>query len=317
MNWTLLVMGRFSRKRLMTDLWLLPLVAYAGLALYAWLMADRYIFLPQPPSYGPSDDWVRVTASDGATLCAVHLPNPAARFTLLYSHGNAEDLGDVLPLLRELHDLGFGVFAYDYRGYGLSSGKPSTRGACLDVIAAYRCLTETLGVPPERVVPYGRSVGGGPSVHLAATERVGGLILQSTFTSAFVVMTRVTILPFDRFRNLALMRQVRCPVLVMHGRRDGVIPFSHGVRLYARAPEPKRCLWLDDVGHNSFPGGREAEFRAALREFEAVLAAYHGLTGDDRVPGAVSPPSEPSGGPPPAGPGAPRPGPRQENAPQP
>jgi fermentation-respiration switch protein FrsA (DUF1100 family) len=277
MNWRRLALGRFTRKRLMTDLWLLPLVTYAVLVVYAWLLADRHIFLPQPSSYGPADDLIRLATPDGATLCAAYLPNPAARFTLLYNHGNAEDLGDVLPELRELRDLGFAVFAYDYRGYGLSSGSPSTKGACVDATAAYRYLTGTLGVPPERVVPYGRSVGGGPAVHLAASERVGGLILQSAFTSAFVVMTRVPLLPFDRFRNLALMARVRCPVLVMHGRRDGVIPFSHGPRLYARAPEPKRYLWLDDVGHNSFPAGHEAEYRAALVEFESLLATTHGL----------------------------------------
>jgi fermentation-respiration switch protein FrsA (DUF1100 family) len=63
----------------------------------------------------------------------------------------------------------------------------------------------------------------------------------------------------------------------MHGRRDGVVPFSHGLKLYARAPEPKRCLWLSDVGHNSFPGRHEAEYRAALLEFAALLAATHGV----------------------------------------
>lgn len=273
MNWHAVILGKASWKRLMTDLWLLPVVVYLALAAYAWLLADRHIFLPQPCSYLPSDDHLTLTTPDGERLCAVHLPNPAARYTVLYSHGNAEDLGDILPDMAALRDLGFAVFAYDYRGYGLSTGTPTTRGACIDVETAYSYLTETLGVAPERVVAYGRSVGGGPAVHLAARAPLGGLILQSAFTSAFVVMTRVPILPFDRFRNLSLMGQVRCPVLVMHGRRDGVIPFSHGQRLHARAPEPKRALWLADVGHNSFPGNHEAEYAAALREFAELLAA--------------------------------------------
>lgn len=277
MNWTRVVVGRFTWKRCLMDLWLLPLVVYASLALYAWLLADRHIFLPQPSSYGPSDDRVHLTTPDGVTLCAAYLPNPAARFTLLYSHGNAEDIGDAMPDLERLRDLGYAVFVYDYRGYGLSSGTPSTRGVCIDVETAYRYLRETLGLAPERIVLYGRSVGGGPSVHLAARQPVGGLILESTFTSTFVVMTKVPILPFDRFRNLALMDRVRCPVLVMHGRRDGVVPFAHGERLYARAGEPKRCLWLADVGHNSFPGHHEAAYAAALKDFADLLAATHGL----------------------------------------
>jgi len=289
MNWKRVVVGRFTWKRLMLDLWLLPLVVYVSLAVYAWLLADRLIFLPRPSSYGPTDDMLRLTTPDGATLYAVYLPNPAARFTLLYSHGNAEDLGDAMPDLERLRDLGYAVFSYDYRGYGFSSGRPSTKGVCSDAETAYRYLREALELSPERIVPYGRSVGGGPAVHLAATQPVGGLIVQSTFTSAFVVMTRVPILPFDRFRNLALIARVRCPVLVMHGGRDGVVSFSHGMKLYARAPEPKRCLWLPDAGHDSFPGDHEAEYAATLKEFEALLAATHGLAEGRAAGGPLSP----------------------------
>lgn len=256
----------------MADVLLLPAVMYLALAVYAWLCADRSIFLPQPCSYTPSHDHIPLATSDGETVCAAYLPNPGARFTILYSHGNAEDLGEIMPEMEDLRRLGFAVFAYDYRGYGLSTGRPSVRGACIDVTTAYRYLTETLGVPAERIVPYGRSVGSGPAVYLASSQPVGGLILQSAFTSAFTVVTRVPILPFDRFRNLAGLGRVRCPVLVMHGRRDGVIPFAHGVRLYERAPEPKRSLWLDDVGHNCFPGRHAERYVAALREFEELLA---------------------------------------------
>lgn len=272
MDWKRLVVGRFSWKRVMADVLLLPVLTYVGLMVYAWLCADRSIFLPQPCSYAPSDDHIALATPDGETLCAAYLPNPAARFTILYSHGNAEDLGDVMPAMEALRQQGFAVFAYDYRGYGLSTGHPSVRGACSDVVTAYRYLTATLGIPAGSIVPYGRSVGGGPAVHLAATHPVGGLILQSAFTSAFVVVTRVPVFPFDRFRNLASLSRVHCPVLVMHGRRDGVIPFAHGVRLYNRAPEPKRALWIDDVGHNSFPGHHADRYYAALREFEGLLA---------------------------------------------
>jgi fermentation-respiration switch protein FrsA (DUF1100 family) len=271
MNWQRTLSGRFSWSRVVTDIILIPAVLYVGLGLFAWFCADRQIFLPQPCSYGPSGRFITLETPDGERLCAVHLPNPQARYTLLYSHGNAEDLGDVLPELEGLRQAGFAVFAYDYRGYGLSTGTPAVKGACIDVLTAYRYLTTALGVPARQIVLYGRSVGGGPTVQLAASQPVGGVILQSTFTSSFVVVTRVPILPFDRFNNLALIDRIGCPLLVMHGRRDGVVPFSHGLKLYARAATPKRSLWLDDVGHNSFPGIHEQQYWTALSEFRELL----------------------------------------------
>lgn len=263
----------FPGGRVMADALIACGLLYAGLALFAWLCADRQIFLPQPCSYVAADAPIVLDTPDGVRLRAVHLPNPQARFTLLYSHGNAEDIGYIIPELEFLRQAGFAVFAYDYRGYGLSTGTPSVKGACVDILTAYRYLRDNLGVPARQIVLYGRSVGGGPSVHLAASQPVGGVILQSTFTSAFVVVTKVPLLPFDRFRNLALIDRIGCPLLVMHGRRDGVVPFSHSLRLYARAAAPKRSLWLDDVGHNSFPGMHEERFRAALVEFRQLLEA--------------------------------------------
>lgn len=255
----------------MTDLLVLPLMVYVGFALYAWFFADRQIFLPQPSSYRDDGRYLEVRTPDGETLRARHLPNPEASHTVLFSHGNAEDLGQLEETLEEIRDLGYAVFAYDYRGYGLSTGRPTVKGACLDIEAAYAYLTGPLGVRPEQVVPFGRSVGGGPSIHLATRAPVGGLILQSTFTSAFVVVTRVPLLPFDRFRNLAGMRRVGCPVLVMHGKADRIIPFAHGLRLHGCAPEPRQHLWLEGVGHNDFPGPHAELYRKAVREFRRLL----------------------------------------------
>lgn len=105
---------------------------------------------------------------DGVTLSAVHLPNPQAVYTVLFSHGNAEDIRDVAPLLNEIHESGFAVFAYDYRGYGSGDGVPTEENAYKDIDAAYAYVTGTLGVAPARIIAYGRSVGGGPAVDLAS-----------------------------------------------------------------------------------------------------------------------------------------------------
>jgi fermentation-respiration switch protein FrsA (DUF1100 family) len=246
-------------------------VIYAAICLLAYLVSDRMIFLPPLATYRDGAETLSLTTADGVRISAVHLVNQHAVFTILYSHGNAEDLGLVAPFLARLREWGFAVFAYDYRGYGTSQGTPSERGAYLDVEAAYAHLTQTLGVPPGRIIAYGRSVGSGPAVDLAARRPVAGLVVESAFVTAFRVMTHVPLLPFDKFRNVDKIERVSCPVLVMHGVQDDIVPISHGRRLFEAAREPKRFLWVEGAGHNDFTlvaGDRQGQ---ALREFAGLL----------------------------------------------
>src|SRR5205823_9422955 len=99
------------------------------------------IFLPPPASYGDDGRGVSLTTADGVRITAIHLANEHAEYTILYNHGNAEDLGLIAPTLARLRDWGFAVFAYDYRGYGTSQGTASERGAYKDIDAAYDHLT--------------------------------------------------------------------------------------------------------------------------------------------------------------------------------
>jgi hypothetical protein len=244
---------------------------YAVLCLLTYLLADRMIFLPPPSTYEDSARMLKFVSTGGIEISAVHLPNPTADYTILYSHGNAEDLGLIAPFLARLHEWGFAVFAYDYRGYGLSQGRPSERSAYQDAAAAYAYLTGTLGVSPSRIIAYGRSVGSGPSVDLATREPLAGLVVESGFLTAFRVLTRMPLLPFDKFRNIDKIRRVSCPVLVLHGIADEIVPLSHGRALYQAAAEPKRALWVEGAGHNDLTlvaGERQA---AALREFAALI----------------------------------------------
>jgi fermentation-respiration switch protein FrsA (DUF1100 family) len=246
-------------------------------AAWAWLASDRMIFLPPPPSYADGPGLLRLATADGERIAAVYLPNAGARYTLLVSHGNAEDLGGLMPFLPVLRDLGFAVLAYDYRGYGLSEGRPSERASYADIDAAYEYLTSRLGIPGERIIAYGRSVGSGPAMDLAARRALAGLVLESPFLTAFRVLTRVPLLPFDKFRNVDKIRQVRCPVLVMHGRADEVVPFWHGRKLFEAANEPKRLLAVEGAGHNDFVRAAGARYGQALREFEALVRRTQGL----------------------------------------
>ena len=247
---------------------------YAVVGAWAWLISDRMIFLPPAPTYRDTADILKVPTSGGERIAAVYLPNPAATYTVLLSHGNAEDLGSVLPSLPPLRDLGFGVFAYDYRGYGLSQGRASEQHVYADIDAAYDYLTRELRVPAARIILYGRSLGAGAAVDLAARQSVGGLILESPFLTAFRVMTRIPLFPFDRFRNVDKIGRVRCPVLVMHGEADEIVPLWHGQQLFERVPGPKMFLAVPGAHHNDFLWVAGARYVTALRDFEALLREH-------------------------------------------
>ncbi len=274
-------------RRILRFILLLLVVGYVGLMALA-LLSERIIFQPQPSSYrfaqlsltGIRDVRAVMLGSGDAQIAAVYLPNPAAQYTLLFSHGNAEDVGDDLPMLDEFRKAGFAVFAYDYRGYGASTGTSSEKSLYEDVDVAYRYVTGSLNVPPDRVISFGRSLGCAAAIHLASTRRVGGLIVEAPFLSAFRVLTRVRLLPWDKFDNAAKIRRVHCPVLVIHGRNDEVVPWWHGERIYSLANEPKRFLWVDGAGHNDVLLLASQRYFTALKEYAGVLAdASAGRTG--------------------------------------
>ncbi|EYF04800.1 alpha/beta hydrolase [Chondromyces apiculatus] len=245
---------------------------YGTLLLFAVFGAERMLFLPHEAGYAAGPEVVMLDAGGGVKIASRYAVAPGARYAVLYSHGNAEDLGDVGPLVEYLQGLGVSVLAYDYAGYGLSEGSPSEAQAYADIEAAYAHLTGALGVPPERVIAYGRSLGGGPSVELARRKRLGGLVLESTFTSVYRVATGVPLFPRDRMVSIDKIGQVGCPVLVIHGRRDRVVPFKHGEALFASAPEPKRALWVDEAGHNDVMFVDERRYDEAVRGFVALVA---------------------------------------------
>lgn len=268
-----LLIGKFTWKRLVRSL----ILIYAFLCVYAYFFTDRMIFLPQSSSYRDTNDILKLTTSDGAQISAFYLPNPKAELTILYSHGNAEDLGDIKPLLGKLKDMGFAMFSYDYRGYGTSEGTPTESRVYCDIDAAYQYLTETLGISPRRIILYGRSVGSGPAVDLASRKTVGGLILESPFITAFRVVTRVPIVPVDKFRNINKIRKVHSPVLVMHSQADEVIPFSHGKRIFEAANEPKHFLAVEQAGHNDLMEVETEQYTKALHEFAQVVTQFQQL----------------------------------------
>lgn len=245
---------------------------YVALFLFGLLLSEPVIFQPHPAGYRDDNRILKLTSRDGRRISAVYLQNPAATYTLLFSHGNAEDLGDDLLFLQVVRDAGFSVLAYDYQGYGTSEGRASERHVYEDEEAAYQYLRSQLQVAPQHIIAWGRSLGGAAAVDLAARRPLAGLILESSFVSAFRVLTRVPLLPIDKFRNLDKVAQVRCPVLVIHGEADRVVPFWHGQKLFATAPGPKRSLWVPGADHNDVADVAGERYFEALQEFAASLA---------------------------------------------
>lgn len=230
-------------------------------------------FAPNPPRQAPPEGRYQLPWRDpGDPFLSLHwLPAKQARWVVLYSHGNAEDMGHVLPLLKAIQGLGASVLAYDYPGYGHSQGVPDRWNATASARRAY-ALLEAWGVKPaEQLVAYGRSVGGGPTMELASRLPVKALVLESSFTSVQRVRFPFPIFPFDAFRSAQAIAQLKLPTLIVHGMEDELIPFAHGQALYAAAAGPKRHLWVEGAGHDDLQEVAGPRWSLTLARFLADL----------------------------------------------
>jgi fermentation-respiration switch protein FrsA (DUF1100 family) len=243
---------------------------------------------------------VAIATPDGLTLHGWHfsagrvcrsekecdrlLASDAAAPVVLFFHGNAADrrnrVQDSLAFTGERAH----VFLIDYRGYGENDGSPSEDGLALDARALWDYVTESRGVPPERVVLYGESLGGGVAVRLAAElceegAPPAGLILRSTFSSmvdagrAHFPWLPVRLMLRDRYRSDEYIRAVTCPLLFIHGTADEVVPYELGRKLYEIAPDesadgrPKEFITIEGAGHNDSLLGPGSESEQALADF--------------------------------------------------
>ncbi len=166
---------------------------------------------------------------------------------------------------------GFSVFAYDYQGHGTSSGSASEQNSYLNAEAAYDYLVNNLGIPANQIIALGRSLGDAVAIDLAHGSKLGGLIIESSFVSAYRVMTHVPVFPFDKFKSISKIKKFHCPVLFIHGTRDEIIPLWHGEKLFQDANEPKLSLWVDGAGHNNLFLRAEDYYNKALIEFVSLI----------------------------------------------
>ncbi|CAB9504427.1 Protein ABHD17C [Seminavis robusta] len=195
--------------------------------------------------------------------------------TIIYSHGNATDIGAMFPLQAVLaHSLDCNVVMYDYSGFGESGGMPLEENTYCDIQAVYDyTLEHVANNDPSSIILYGQSVGGGPCCYLAMkNDSLGGMVLHSAFTSGMRVLTPSRLLAcLDIYPNIDRIKKTKCPVMVIHGRLDEEVEVGHGVSLHQAVPEhlQREPWWVSDRGHNDITEGpgKLAEYIRRLRNF--------------------------------------------------
>ncbi len=247
---------------------------YLGANLLFHFLATPTMFPYSGSSYGPGTFPTQLTSRSGDSIAIRYEPGTAPRFLVLYHHGNGEDIGHLDTRLPLFHELGLAVLAYDFPGYGQSTGKPTEDGVYAAAEAAQKHAVEVLAWPADRVIHYGRSLGGGPALYLATTSPTApaAVVLECTFTSIRRVVTRIPLFVPDRFPNIDRIGRLPAPLLLLHGANDTIVPVSHGRRLFSLAPEPKTAWFPPQAGHNNLFEIAPAEIEETLRSFLQTLA---------------------------------------------
>ncbi|MBX9686552.1 MAG: alpha/beta hydrolase, partial [Candidatus Obscuribacterales bacterium] len=183
-------------------------------------------------------------ASDGTLLHGWYFHQSGSKYTVLMSHGNTGNIAGRPRLLESILKAGVSMFAYDYRGFGRSQGAPSVEGVIDDACAAFDFLVEKRGCSPENIVVYGESLGAAVTCQLTLKRRSRGMILQSGFASITKISKHhiplmhlypAVLFPQPLLDSVAVLRKGHPPLLIVHGHKDSVVPFSHGEELFASA----------------------------------------------------------------------------------
>ena len=259
---------------------------YGVLVVLVYLFQGRLLYLPSiggrdlaatPADIGLQFDEVRFTAGDGTSLHGWFVPAAGAERVLLHCHGNAGNISHRLDAIRIFHELGLNVFIFDYRGYGLSAGRPNEPGTYQDAEAAWRHL-ESRGFSAADIVVHGQSLGAAIAAQLARARRPAALILESPFTSiADIASHHYWFLPVRwlarfEYATAAYVRDVHAPTLVIHSAGDEIVPVEHGREVFALANEPR--TFLEIAGdHNAGFLLSGALYTEGVRQFLRAHAA--------------------------------------------
>ncbi len=263
----------------------IAVLSYIGLLVIVFVAQPHFIYFPEkaffetPDQTGLSYEDVSFETTDGVKLSGWFVPSEKPKGVILFCHGNAGNISHRMASIRIFNRLGFSTFIFDYRGYGRSEGKTTEKGTYLDAEAAWLYLTGKQQVPPEEIILFGRSLGGAIAARLAQNHTPKTLLVESSFTS--VPDIAANIYPFLPARLLArfdyntgeYIKQINCPILVIHSINDDIIPFSHGRQLFEAAREPKEFLEITGTHNEGFmTSGKRYEdgLDAFLRDYLSI-----------------------------------------------
>ncbi len=251
--------------------------AYLGV-LILMMSLERMMVYPAPtaePADVHASDHQAVdvyfVSADGTQLHGWYFPSSSSKGQLMYCHGNGDmvlRLGNLCEHLRQ--STGYDIFVFDYRGYGLSAGKPYEAGVLADARAARKWLADQTNVAEDQIVLMGRSIGGGVAVDLAASDGAAGLVLQNTFSSLPAVAAAqfpwlpVRWLMRNRYNSIAKIADYHGPLLQSHGDADRLVPISQARQLYEAANSPKSFFLIEGGDHND---PEPAAYWTTLSEF--------------------------------------------------
>lgn len=267
---------------------LLPAIVLVFVLLCVRLIENKLVFFPakypegfwQTEAFGLQPKDIFFTTDDHIRLHGWLFEKQDAIATLLIFHGNAGNISHRLDLIaRLLAALPVEIFIFDYRGYGRSEGTPGEEGMYLDALAAYHCLTGELARPPEKIILHGRSLGGAAAVDLATKVPAAGLLLESTFSSGTDMAKEMfKILPVWWFSTIKMdsetkIRDVKIPILMIHGQKDSIVPVRLGQKLFAAAPEPKKFVEVPGADHNDVYLAGGQNFYSAINDFVLATTA--------------------------------------------
>ena len=202
-----------------------------------------------------------------------YIKNNKNEYTILFSHGNAADIGLMRNHLLDMHcECNVNIFAYEYTGYGLSTGKASIKNSYADIEAAYNYLVNKLGILPHKIIPYGQSLGTAVSVHLGCNYPVAGIILHSPLMSGLRVLQHFDkTYWFDIYPVVEQIQQIFAPIWVIHGMRDQEIDVIHGKILSRLAPNSYQPWFVELAGHNDIEILYRKELFDKLKKFISML----------------------------------------------
>ena len=245
-----------------------------GLVETAYFYPDRAYSL-DPAKLPQGVRHVFFETADGERIEAFHVTNPESTGRLVLAfHGNGGNVAMRVPELRRISEAGVDVLGVGYRGYGESSGSASEQGIYLDGQASLRFATEELGYDESRIVVWGRSLGSAVALATAADRDVAGVVLVTPLStgSAAAAAHASSLggwLVGDCFDNLSRADHIRCPVLVIHGTDDEVIPIEHARELHESLDAPKRFVEIENGRHNDLERVDPAAYWSAVDSFVA------------------------------------------------